>query len=151
MHISEFDAHTQDKQAKPPLDPHLKALENEGDPHISAKWPPSSSARSCSIRSARIPPCCCIWRARLSIRDAFPSRCCMSIPAGSSRNDRLPRRDGKRFDLDLVVHTNPRGLKENTRAFTHGSSLHTDIMKTEALRQALDAGQYDAAFGGRAP
>ena len=52
------------------------------------------------------------------------------------------------FDLDLVSHTNPRGSLEGVTPFTHGSSAYTNIMKTEALRQALDAGGYDAAFGG---
>jgi sulfate adenylyltransferase subunit 2 len=52
------------------------------------------------------------------------------------------------LDLDLKVHTNPRGAAENLSPFTHGSSHFTDVMKTEALRQALDAGGYDAAFGG---
>ena len=54
----------------------------------------------------------------------------------------------KEYDLDLIEHTNPRGAAENVTPFTHGSARYTDIMKTEALRQALDAGQYDAAFGG---
>ena len=54
----------------------------------------------------------------------------------------------KRYDLDLIEHVNPRGAQENVTPFSHGSALYTDIMKTEALRQALDAGQYDAAFGG---
>src|SRR5262245_11595007 len=52
------------------------------------------------------------------------------------------------YDLDLVAYTNPRGKTENVTPFTHGSALYTDIMKTEALRQALDMGKYDAAFGG---
>ncbi len=52
------------------------------------------------------------------------------------------------FGLNLVVYTNPRGASEGISPFTHGSSYHTDVMKTEALRQALDLGQYDAAFGG---
>lgn len=50
--------------------------------------------------------------------------------------------------LDLVVHTNPQGLRDNINPFDHGSSRYTDIMKTAALRQALDAGRYDAAIGG---
>jgi sulfate adenylyltransferase subunit 2 len=54
----------------------------------------------------------------------------------------------KRFGLELIVHTNPEGLAANTSPFSHGSSRYTDIMKTEALRQALDAGNYDAAIGG---
>lgn len=54
----------------------------------------------------------------------------------------------KRLGLDLIVHTNPDGLREDINPFTHGSSRYTDIMKTQALKQALDAGQFDAAIGG---
>jgi sulfate adenylyltransferase subunit 2 len=54
----------------------------------------------------------------------------------------------KRLGLELIVHTNPDGLAENINPFTHGSSRYTDIMKTVALKQALDAGKYDAAIGG---
>ena len=54
----------------------------------------------------------------------------------------------RRLGLDLIVHTNPIGLAENINPFTHGSSRYTDIMKTDALKQALDAGKYDAAIGG---
>lgn len=54
----------------------------------------------------------------------------------------------KQFDLDLIVHTNPDGVRDNINPFDQGSSRYTDIMKTAALRQALDAGQYDAAIGG---
>ena len=53
-----------------------------------------------------------------------------------------------RFGLDLVAHTNPRGKLESVSPFSHGSSAYTNIMKTKALRQALDVGTYDAAFGG---
>src|SRR5947208_2312375 len=54
----------------------------------------------------------------------------------------------KRFSLDLRVHTNPEGLARGVNPFDHGSSFYTQVMKTEALKQALDAGRYDAAFGG---
>jgi len=54
----------------------------------------------------------------------------------------------KRLGLELIVHTNPDGLANNINPFTHGSSRYTDIMKTVALKQALDAGGYDAAIGG---
>jgi len=50
--------------------------------------------------------------------------------------------------LDLLVHTNPEGLAEGVGPFTHGSARHTEIMKTEALKQALDKHQFDVAFGG---
>lgn len=52
------------------------------------------------------------------------------------------------YDLELICHTNPRGVVENIVPFGKSASHYTDIMKTEALRQALDAGRYDAAFGG---
>lgn len=54
----------------------------------------------------------------------------------------------QRLGLDLKVHTNPDGIRDNINPFTHGSSRHTDIMKTEALKQALNEGKYDAAIGG---
>jgi len=52
------------------------------------------------------------------------------------------------FGFDLLVHTNPEGLAQGVNPFTHGSAIHTDIMKTQALKQALDHYGFDAAFGG---
>ncbi|MHA1553025.1 MAG: sulfate adenylyltransferase subunit CysD [Alphaproteobacteria bacterium] len=54
----------------------------------------------------------------------------------------------EKYALDLRVHTNPAGLADDINPFDHGSRDYTHIMKTEALKQALDAGRYDAAFGG---
>ena len=54
----------------------------------------------------------------------------------------------KKHNLNLIVHTNSEGVKKGINPFDHGSSTYTDIMKTEALIQALNAGGYDAAFGG---
>ena len=53
-----------------------------------------------------------------------------------------------RLGMDLIVHTNPEGLEKGIGPFSHGSSVHTHIMKTEALKQALDKYGFDAAFGG---
>ena len=50
--------------------------------------------------------------------------------------------------MDLLVHINPEGVEKNINPFTHGSAIHTDIMKTEGLKQALDQSGFDAAFGG---
>jgi sulfate adenylyltransferase subunit 2 len=50
--------------------------------------------------------------------------------------------------LDLLVHVNEEGLANGVGPFTHGSAVHTDVMKTEALKQALDKHGFDAAFGG---
>ena len=52
------------------------------------------------------------------------------------------------YQLDLIVHTNQDGVEKNINPFDHGSARYTDIMKTQALRQALNAGAYDAAIGG---
>jgi sulfate adenylyltransferase subunit 2 len=54
----------------------------------------------------------------------------------------------KRYNLDLRVHTNADGAARGITPFTHGSAFYTQVMKTEALKQALDQGRYDAAFGG---
>ena len=50
--------------------------------------------------------------------------------------------------MDLLVYTNPEGEKRGISPFTHGSAVHTDVMKTEALKQALNQYGFDAAFGG---
>lgn len=54
----------------------------------------------------------------------------------------------KKLGLDLIVHINPEGLAKNINPFTHGSAVHTDIWKTEGLKQALDKYNFDVAFGG---
>src|SRR5579863_9186120 len=54
----------------------------------------------------------------------------------------------EKVGMELHVYTNPEGLAQGVNPFTHGSALHTDIMKTQALRQALDKFRFDAAFGG---
>ena len=51
-------------------------------------------------------------------------------------------------DLDLIVHSNQEGISAGVNPFTYGSRKYTDIMKTQALIQALTAGKYDAVFGG---
>ena len=54
----------------------------------------------------------------------------------------------KELDLDMIVHINPEGKKMGMNPFEYGSSKHTDLMKTEGLKQALDKYQFDVAFGG---
>ncbi|WP_407659243.1 sulfate adenylyltransferase subunit CysD [Marinobacterium weihaiense] len=50
--------------------------------------------------------------------------------------------------MDLIVHINPEGVEMGISPFEHGSAKHTDIMKTQGLKQALDTYKFDAAFGG---
>ncbi|MEQ8749742.1 MAG: sulfate adenylyltransferase subunit CysD, partial [Amphiplicatus sp.] len=54
----------------------------------------------------------------------------------------------KRLGLNLLVHVNQEGVSQGVGPFTHGSQIHTDVMKTQALKQALDKYKFDAAFGG---
>ncbi|HEB9272635.1 sulfate adenylyltransferase small subunit [Campylobacter sp. BCW_6875] len=54
----------------------------------------------------------------------------------------------KELGMELIVYTNPKGKEINISPFTHGSNMHTDIMKTQALKQMLDLYQFDAVFGG---
>jgi len=54
----------------------------------------------------------------------------------------------KDFGLNLIVHINQDGVAQGIGPFSHGSAVHTDIMKTQALTQALDKYKFDAAFGG---
>ena len=61
-----------------------------------------------------------------------------------AHRDRMVRESG----MKLIVHTNPEGVAAGVGPFTHGSNYHTDVMKTQALKQALDAHGFDAVFGG---
>ncbi len=65
-------------------------------------------------------------------------------------NEMIKFRDQRAIDLgfDLVVHSNQKGIDMNISPFEHGSKVHTDIMKTQGLKQALDMGGYDAIIGG---
>ena len=54
----------------------------------------------------------------------------------------------KEEGFELLVHTNPEGIDMNISPFTHGSAVHTDIMKTQGLKQALNKYKFDAVFGG---
>jgi sulfate adenylyltransferase subunit 2 len=57
-------------------------------------------------------------------------------------------RAAKRAGMDLLVHVNTEGLAQGISPVTHGSQVHTDVMKTQGLKQALDRHGFDAAFGG---
>lgn len=57
-------------------------------------------------------------------------------------------RIAKEYDFELLVHKNPEGMKMGISPFVHGSAKHTDIMKTQGLKQALNKYGFDAAFGG---
>ena len=74
----------------------------------------------------------------------------LHVNTGWKFKDMITFRDEmvKRLGLELIEHKNLEGIAQNINPFDHGSSKYTDIMKTQALKQALDKYQFDAAFGG---
>ena len=60
----------------------------------------------------------------------------------------MRERMAKALGFELLVHKNPDAIAQNINPFTHGSAVHTDVWKTEGLKQALDKYGFDAAFGG---
>ncbi|MBV7257858.1 sulfate adenylyltransferase subunit CysD [Pacificimonas sp. WHA3] len=74
----------------------------------------------------------------------------MHVDTGWKFREMIAFRDAeaRRVNMELLVWQNQDGLREGIGPFTHGSAVHTDIMKTQALKQALDHYGFDAAFGG---
>jgi len=136
------------QSVKPPLDPHLKALENESV-HIFREVA-AEFERPVMLYSVGKDSSVLLHLARKAFypgRVPFPL---LHVNTGWKFSEMIAFRDNiaKEYDLDLIEHINPRGVEEGITPFTHGSSAFTDIMKTQGLRQALDAGKFDAAFGG---
>ena len=90
----------------------------------------------------------------LALKAFYPGQA--AVPAAARRHDlEVPRDDrvprparAASSGSSCIVHINPDGVARGINPFTHGSAVHTDVMKTEALRQALDEYGFDAAFGG---
>ena len=90
---------------------------------------------------------------RLALKAFYPAKLpfpLLHVDTGWKFRDMYAFRDRMQLehDFELLIHTNPRGIEQGINPFTHGSQIHTDIMKTEGLKQALDHYQFDAAFGG---
>lgn len=136
------------QHAKHRLDPTLQALENEAI-HIFREVA-AEFERPVMLYSVGKDSSVLLHLARKAF---FPGNVpfpLLHIDTGWKFSQMLAFRDqvAQEHNLDLMVYTNPRGTAENITPFTYGSSRYTDIMKTEALRTALDAGKFDAAFGG---
>ena len=88
--------------------------------------------------------------ARKAFFPAAPPFPLLHIDTGWKFGEMIAFRDeiAKRLGLDLLVHTNQEGIDRGISPITSGSALHTAVMKTEALKQALDRHAFDAAFGG---
>ncbi len=89
----------------------------------------------------------------LALKAFFPSKPpfpCLHVDTTWKFRDMIEFRDAtaKRLGLDLLVHINAEGVDMGINPFRDGSAVHTDVMKTQALKQALDKYGFDAAFGG---
>src|SRR5215471_10871470 len=89
----------------------------------------------------------------LAMKAFYPSKPpfpLLHVDTGWKFRDMIRHRDQivAQYGLKLLVHTNPEGLARGINPITSGSQLHTQVMKTEALKQALDKWGFDAAFGG---
>ncbi len=89
----------------------------------------------------------------LAAKAFFPSRPpfpLMHVDTTWKFRDMYAHRDriAKELGFDLIVHVNEDGLRQGIGPFTHGSAIHTDVMKTQSLKQALDKYKFDVAFGG---
>ena len=90
---------------------------------------------------------------RLAIKAFHPSKPpfpLMHVDTGWKFRDMYKLRDEtvSKYGWELISYKNPEGVAKNVNPFDHGSALHTQIMKTDGLKQALDKYQFDAAFGG---
>lgn len=130
------------------LSPHLKALENEAI-HIFREVA-AEFARPVMLYSIGKDSSVLLHVARKAFHPEPVPFPLLHIDTGWKFAQMIAFRDkvAAEYGLDLRVHTNPRGAEEGLSPFVHGSARFTDVMKTQALRQALDAGRYDAAFGG---
>ncbi len=89
----------------------------------------------------------------LAAKAFFPSRPpfpLMHVDTTWKFKDMYRHRDwiAKELGFNLIVHINEEGVRQGVGPFTHGSAMHTDIMKTQALKQGLDKYKFDVAFGG---
>jgi sulfate adenylyltransferase subunit 2 len=126
---------------------HLRALEAESI-HILREVA-AQAARPVMLYSIGKDSSVLLHLARKAFFPARPPFPLLHIDTTWKFRDMIAFRDAtaRRFGLDLRIHTTPDGLRDGINPFDHGGA-YTRIMKTDALKQALDAGGYDAAIGG---
>jgi sulfate adenylyltransferase subunit 2 len=127
---------------------HLKALEAEGI--YVLREVAAQAARPVLLYSIGKDSSVLLHLARKAFFPARPPFPLLHIDTRWKFRDMIAFRDAtaRRFQLDLRVHTNPDGLRQGINPFDHGSSTYTQVMKTDALKQALTEGRYDVAIGG---
>ena len=131
-----------------PLPPHLRQLESESIGiirEVAAEFHNPVMLYSIGKDSGVM--------LHLAVKAFYPSKPpfpLLHIDTGWKFRAMIEHRDqiAERYGVRLLVYTNPDGLARGINPITSGSQLHTQVMKTEALKQALDQWQFDAAFGG---
>ena len=115
----------------------------------SARPRRSSAGRCCCIRSARTSTVL-LHLARKAFYPAKPPFPLLHVDTTWKFRDMIAFRDRtvRELGLELIVHTNAEGVARGINPIDYPPSTYTDVMKTQALRQALDAHAFDAAFGG---
>jgi sulfate adenylyltransferase subunit 2 len=127
---------------------HLNALEAESI-HILREVA-AQAARPVLLYSIGKDSSVLLHLARKAFFPAKPPFPLLHIDTTWKFRDMITFRDAtvERFGFELRVHTNPEGLRQNVNPFDHGSNTYTQVMKTDALKQALTEGRYDVAIGG---
>jgi sulfate adenylyltransferase subunit 2 len=127
---------------------HLKALEAESI--LILREVAAQAGRPVLLYSIGKDSSVLLHLARKAFFPAKPPFPLLHIDTTWKFRDMISFRDSttKRFGLELRVHTNPDGLREKVNPFDHGSNIYTQVMKTDALKQALTEGKYDVAIGG---
>jgi sulfate adenylyltransferase subunit 2 len=130
------------------LPAHLRALENESI-HILREVA-GQTAQPVLLYSIGKDSSVLLHLALKAFYPARPPFPLLHIDTTWKFRDMITHRDRTtaRHGLELRVYTNPKGLRENVNPFDHGSALYTQIMKTDALKQALTEGRFDCAIGG---
>jgi sulfate adenylyltransferase subunit 2 len=127
---------------------HLKVLEAESI--YILREAAAQAARPVLLYSIGKDSSVLLHLARKAFFPARPPWPLLHIDTTWKFRDMIRHRDetAKRYGFDLIIYTNQEGLRQNVNPFDHGSSLYTQIMKTDALKQALSEGQYDIAIAG---
>ncbi len=129
-------------------DPWLSSLESEAVEIVREGV--AAAARPVMLYSAGKDSSVLLHLARKAFWPAPPPMPLLHVDTGWKFRDMIALRDrvAAEAGVELVVHTNPEGLRAGITPFTHDSERYTEVMKTVALRQALDAGRHDAVFVG---
>jgi sulfate adenylyltransferase subunit 2 len=142
------DMHALDLATRPTLSAHLRRLEAEAIEII--REVASEFANPVMLYSIGKDSGVMLHLAMKAFYPAKPPFPLLHVDTTWKFRDMIRHRDQivERYGVKLLVHTNPEGLARGISPIASGSSLHTQVMKTEALKQALDKYGFDAAFGG---